>query len=394
MHTRPHLCVPWPGAAVALLLFVAPSFAPTARAQPPLEVMVKEVRQQTVPIFREFVGQTKGSKIVVIRAKAEGYLEEMHFTEGEEVKKGQLLYSIESKSSSAKLEQSKADLAEAVARHVDEVQNVRRLKPLADENAVPLRDYESAVAKEKASAATVAARRAAVKQAEVELGYTKIHAPIDGFIGFSESKVGDLVGMGQSTQLNTLSTIDPILVRFPITEKDYLTIVKRTKERKAAGRPPEVPELQLIFADGSVHPQPGKPTLSDYMMDPKTGSIQVEGSFPNPEKVVLPGQYAKIRIAVDRREGALVVPQRAIQELQGTYSVAVVGPDNKIEMRQVKGGARFQNLWIVEAGLKAGERIVVEGLQKVQDGTVVDPRPATDAADATPAPTPGPSGER
>ena len=352
---------------------------------PPPAVQVAQVIQHDVPIFVEAVGQTRGSKEVEIRARVEGYIQSVDFAEGSTVKQGQLLFEIDPGPLEATYAQTKGKLAEAEADLARASQDVARYKPLAEKNAIPREDLDTAVALEKAATAAVEAARAEAQRAEIDLGYTRVVAPVSGLVGKAEVKTGNLVGRGESTLLTTISNIDPIHVRVSIAERDYLTLVrKRLQEVREHGgpqaqgpadqqAPPDSANIQMILADGTVHPQLGKVFFVDRAVDPTTGTLLFEVAFPNPEHIVRPGQFAKVRAPIDFRRGAILVPQRAVKEVQATYNVAVVTAADTIEMRSVRPGARVGSLWVIDEGLQPGERIVVEGLQKVQRGMKVQP---------------------
>jgi membrane fusion protein (multidrug efflux system) len=348
--------------------------APPA-APPPPEVLVAEPIQRDVPIYMELVGQAAGYQDVEIRARVEGFLEKMAFAEGSLVKKGQLLYQIDPKPLQATLANAKANLATAQARLEKASNDVKRLTPLAAQQAVSQQELDNATAQRDAAVAQVDANKAAVEQAELNLGYTTITAPVDGLIGTTKVKVGNLVGRGESTLLDTISVIDPILFRAGLAEAEYLRVVRRAQEEGVAGTGKSIP-IQLILADGTVHPYEGHLDAVERNIDPTTGTLALQIKFPNPNLMVRPGQYGRVRFVVDVRKGALLVPQRAVQELQNLYSLAVVGAGNKVAFRNVTVGPREGALWVIEDGLKPGERVVVEGLQRLREGAVVNPKPA------------------
>ena len=304
------------------------------------EVYVADVVQKDVPVYTELVGQTKGSQDVEIRARVEGYLEKVGFTEGSFVRKGAPLYEIDPLPLEATLANAKANLATAQAR-LDKTNNdVNRLTPLAKQQAVSQQELDNALAFRDAARAQVDAQKAAVDKATLDLGYAHITSPIDGLVGTTEVKAGNLVGRGESTLLTTVSQVDPILFRAGISEAEYLRIAKQVAEAgdAAAGRPRA--EIQLLLADGTVHPHPGRVDAIERAVDPTTGTLAVQFKFPNPERVVRPGQYGRARFVTETKKGALLVPQRAVTELQNLYSLAVVGAGNKIEFRNVKVGPR------------------------------------------------------
>ena len=352
-----------------------------APAGAPPEVYVADVVQKDVPIYTELVGQTRGSQDVEIRARVEGYLNRVAFTEGSFVRKGELLYEIDPLPLEAALANAKAQLATAQARLEKTNTDVNRLTPLAKQQAVSQQELDNALAFRDAARAQVDAQKAAVDKATLDLGYAHITAPLDGLVGTTEVKAGNLVGRGESTLLTTVSQTDPILFRAGISEAEYLRLAKRIAEAGGASAGRSKAEIELLLADGTVHPQPGHVDAIERAIDPTTGTLAVQFKFPNPQRVVRPGQYGRARFVVETKPGALLVPQRAVTELQNLYSVAVVGAGNKVEFRNVKVGPRVDGLWLIEEGLKPGEKVVVEGLQKVRDGAVVSPK----AAEAAPA---------
>jgi len=350
--------------------------APAAAAP---EVYVADVVQQDVPVYMELVGQTRGFQDVEIRARVEGFLDRVFFTEGAFVHKGDPLYQIDPKPLEAALAQTKANLATAQARFDQATISVNRLRPLAEQQAVSQQELDNALAAQDAARAQVDAGRAAVEKAELDLGYAHITSPIDGLVGTTQVKAGNLVGRGESTLLTTVSEIDPILFRGGISEAEMLRIGKRAEERRAARAGAREVPVELLLADGSTHPHEGRLDAVERAVDPTTGTLMVQFSFPNPEHLLRPGQYGRVRFVVEEKRGALLVPQRAVQELQNLYSLAVVAPDDTVELRNVKVGPRVDNLWVIEEGLAPGETVVVEGLQRLRNGMKVSPRPAAAA---------------
>lgn len=348
-----------------------------APAPPPPEVKVATVLQQDVPVYVEAIGQTRGSTEIEVRARVEGFVESVDFKEGNPVRKGQLLYTIDPRPFEAALAQARGTLAEAEAQLARARQDVVRYEPLVAKNAISRQEYETAVAVQRAAEAAVVAAKAAAERAEIDLGYTKVTAPADGLVGKTEVYAGTLVGRGQSTLLTQISQIGTIHVRFTVPERDYLYYARRREEGRGSAARGESLPFELVLADGSVHPKPGRLVFVDRNVDPTTGTILLEAAFPNPGGIVRPGQYARVRAAIDLKRGAILVPQRAVSELQGVYNVAVVGGDDTVEMRMVKPAERIGTLWVIDSGLKAGERIVVEGLQKVRPGVKVKPEVVT-----------------
>jgi membrane fusion protein (multidrug efflux system) len=368
---------------VAMLLSACTKEAAPVQAPPP-EVLVTAVVQRDVPVMMELVGQAAGSQDVEIRARVEGYLDRVAFTEGTLVRKGQLLYQIDPKPFQAALASAKGTLAKAQAQLEKAMNDVKRFEPLVAKQAVSQMELDNAVSARDAATAMVDAQKAAVEQAQLDLGYTTINSPIDGLVGTTKVKSGNLVGRGESTLLVTISVIDPIFFRAGMAEAEYLKIMRRIQDQKAAGEVREKTPIELILADGTTLPHKGYLDAVERNIDPTTGTLAMQVKFPNPEQVVRPGQYGRARFEVDMRKGALLVPQRAVQELQSIYSVATVGSDNKVAFRNVTVGPREGSLWVIEKGLDPGDRVIVEGIQKVREGAVVAPKPMP-AADGAPA---------
>jgi len=345
---------------------------PAPPAPPPPEVQIAQVLQRDVPVYTEAIGQTRGSQEIDVRARVAGMLQTVDFQEGSYVRKGQLLYTIDPREYEANVEQAKGNLARAVADQARYDQDVARYKPLVDQMAIPRQTYETAIAQAEAAKAGVEAAQAAVARAELDVEYTKVYSPTNGIVGKTEIQPGNLVGRGESTLLTRISRVEPIHVRFSISERDYLALVRR-RQQGEAGPATEPDAFELILADGSLYPHRGRLAFTDRLVDPSTGTLLVDVAFPNPDRIIRPGQYGRVRIAIDTERNAILVPQKAVQELQATYSVAVVQNDNTVEIRQVTTGPRVGDLWVIREGLHAGDRVVVEGLQKVRPGVTVNP---------------------
>jgi membrane fusion protein (multidrug efflux system) len=357
-------------AAAASLGVVGCSKQKQAPEAPPPEVTVAEVIQRDVAITGELTGTLKGQADVEIRARVEGYLQSIDYDEGTVVKKGQRLFTIDDQPYRAKLAEAKGELARAESGLAKANLDVSRYTPLAKERAISQAELDNAVAAQRSARAQVAAARANVEGATLDVGYTRITAPIEGLAGQAQQKVGDLVGKGEPTLLTTVSSIDPIRASINIPEATYL---KYASKIPGVGAPAsqEHPGAELVLGDGSVYPERGYLALVDRAVDPQTGTIHAELAFKNPTKVLRPGLYGKVRYRAEKRDGALLVPQRAVNELQGQYSVVVVNAEGKAETRKAKMGPRVGNLWIVEEGVKPGEKVVVEGGLKVRDGMAV-----------------------
>ena len=386
-------------------------------SSPAPAVVVAEVVRRTVPIYSEFVGQTRAVETVELRARVEGVLEKIHFKEGTPVRKGAPLFTIDKRPFEASLQsaravlekaqsdlaqaqqrtdvlQAQAQLADAQAVHSRTEQDLARVKPLAKEKAVTELELDAAVAAEKSAqanvdarqanltnleasvkytieraSAEVAAAKARVTQAELSLSYCSIYSPISGIIGFKQVDEGNLVGRGEATLLATISASDPLLVDFNLSEIEFLKLTDAETAPKRAGSL----SFELILSDESVHPQKGSFNVIDRTVDPQTGTMRVQARFPNPNSYLRPGQFARVRVAVSERENAILVPQRAIQELQGAKTVLVVDDQNKASLRTITVGDKSDRNLIVLDGLNAGERVIVEGMQKVRPGSEVNP---------------------
>lgn len=342
---------------------------------PPPEVLVTDVTQKDVPIHREWVATTDGLVNATILAQVQGYLIKQNYKEGDFVKKGTLLFEIDPRPFQAALDEAKAALAKQEAVLQTAQANLNRILPLAAANAVSQRDKDNAVGMAQSAEAQVLAAKAQVRKAELDLGFTKVTSPIDGIAGAAKAQIGDLVGTPQARELTTVSTVNPIKVYVPISEQEYLQLAEKSKqEQKPAS---ENKTFNLILADGSTWPHQGNFSFADRQVDPQTGTIRVAVLFPNPQNILRPGQYAKVRVLMGTEKGALLVPQRAVGELQGNYQVAVVEADNTVKITNVKVGERFGELWVIREGLKPGDKVVAEGTQKVGNGVKVTPKPYT-----------------
>ncbi len=343
----------------------------SASAGAPPNVQVVAVIQRDVPVYHEWIATLDGFVNAQIQPQVSGYLIMQNYREGALVRKNQILFKIDPRPFQAVLDQAKAQLAQAEAQLGKTDLDVQRDTPLAREKAIAQSQLDNDIQGNLAAKATVQAGKAAVDQAELNLEFTNVRSLIDGFAGIANGQVGNLVG--PQTVLTTVSQLDPIKAYFVASEQQYLAFVRRNPTAAAREATERQLELELVLADGSSYPRKGKFYAVDRQVDIQTGAIRLAGLFPNPDSVLRPGQYGRVRFVSYIRPGALLVPQRSIVELQGNYLVAVVGSDNKVTLRTVKVGERTGALWIIEEGLKPGERVVVEGVQKVRDGTVVNP---------------------
>ncbi|MDH4130356.1 MAG: efflux RND transporter periplasmic adaptor subunit [Gemmatimonadota bacterium] len=353
---------------------------------PPLDVQVMTVEQSNVPLYAEYTGQTRGSVELEVRARVEGILQKQHYKDGSEVKKGELLFTIDPANYQAKLTQAQSQMAEAQATLTRATNDVNRFRPLAEKKAIPQQTLDNALSAEEAAQAGVAAAKANVDQTRLDLSYTRISAEASGLAGKAEVLPGNFVGRGEPTLLTRISQLDPIRVRFSVPEQEMIRIQRElgvmTQEQRKA-RFSGAFEMEL--ADGSRYPQKGDLVFGDRQVDPNTGTLLVEVEFPNPGRTMRPGQFARVRFLKGALDSAIVVPQRAVRELQGTFRVAVVDDSNRVFFRQVESPSAFGSVRVITTGLKSGERIIVEGLQRVRDSVVVNPKPWTPPPDSAAA---------
>jgi len=335
---------------------------------PPL-VEVAPVVRKDVPVFAEWVATTDGFVNATIRAQVQGYLIKQNYIEGEPVKKGQVLFEIDPRSFQAALTQAKGQLAQQQARWETAKANLKRISRLVADKAVSQKDYDDALGTEQSTHAAVIEAEAGVDKAKLELDFTKITSPIDGISGIAKAQIGNLVGPGSIEELTTVSTVNPIKVYIPISEQEYLK-----SSRKGAVETRKIP-LQLFLADGSVYPQKGEFAFADRQVDVRTGTIRVAALFSNSGNILRPGQFVRVRARIQIRKGALLVPQRAVMELQGSYQVARVNPDHKVEFQPVTVAERVADLWVIDKGLQPGQAVIAEGTQKVRQGMIVTPKP-------------------
>ena len=354
-------------------------------AAPPPPVIVATVEPRNVPIFNEWIGRLDGSANVDVRARVQGYVQEIAFNEGTVVNEGDLLVRIDARPYEAALAQAQAQLAQAEADQQKTDQEEQRQTDLFTKQAASDRDYRNAVQANLAGKATVDARHAAVDEAQLNLEFATIKSPIKGIVGRTTFTVGNFVPAGGGgTEITTISTVDPIELRFGASEQEYLGSAEGISEELAKPLEQRDQDFELIRADGKVHPYKGRLLAADRAVDPNTGTIRITAIFPNPGNVLRPGQYARVRLKVQDRTGALLVAQRAVVEMQGKYFVWAVDDTNKASMRSVTPGPRIGSDWLIDTGLKPGDRVVVEGLQMLTEGGSV--QPTTALANASPAP--------
>jgi RND family efflux transporter MFP subunit len=343
----------------------------SAAAAPPPSVQIAEVIQRDVPVYHEYLATLDGYVNAQIQPQVSGYLIRQNYVEGAVVSKNQVLFKIDPRPFQAIVDQAKAQVAQAEAQLGKTQLDVQRDTPLAKEKAIAQSQLDNDIQANLAAQATVQADRAAVEQAELNLEFTNVRSLVDGVAGIATGQVGNLVG--PQIILTTVSQLEPIKAYFTVSEQQYLAFVKRNPTEASRQARERQLELELVLSDGSTYPQKGKFFAADRQVDIQTGSIRLAGLFPNPSNVLRPGQFGRVRFISYTKTGALLVPQKAVVELQGSNQVAVVGNDNKVSLRTVSVGERTGAMWIIDEGLKPGERVVVEGVQKVRDSMPVKP---------------------
>jgi RND family efflux transporter MFP subunit len=364
----------------SVLVLLACQDKKVAGPPPPVAVEVVTVTQRDVPIYGEWIATLDGYVNADIRPQVSGYVVSQAYKEGSFVQKGQVLFQIDTRPFQALLDQAKAQLAQDVAQAGRTQHDVDREIPLANEHAIAQQQLDDDIQANLAAKALVQSAQAQVDQAQLNLNFTHVTSLIDGIVGIAQIQIGNLVT--PTTTLTSVSQVNPIKAYFPISEQEYLHYAARINAHNQQDVPSDAPPIELILSDGSVYPYKGTLLETNRQVDITTGSIQVVCAFPNPHNILRPGQFGRVRAAGDTRKGALLVPQRAVTELQGIDQVAVVGADNKVDIRPIKVGERVGDLWIVDSGVRVGERVVVEGLQKVSPGALVRITPSTTAPNA------------
>ncbi len=364
-------------AICACLTLILPSACKKTKPAlpPPPVVEVVEVVQKDVPVIHEWVGTTDGLVNATIRAQVTGYLIRQDYREGDLVKKGQVLFEIDPRPFKAALDQAQGTFAQLEAQHANAKANLDRIRPLAEENAVSKKDLDDAIGAEQSALAAVAAAKAAVEKARLDLGFTKVTSLIDGLAGLSKAQVGDLVGPAQTTELTTVSTVNPIKVYYTINEQTYIDFMKPFASGPEALRQAKKLVIELYLTDGSLYPYKGTWYAIDREVNPRTGTLKAEVLFSNPGYLLRPGQFVTVRVLIGTKKGALLIPQRAVTEIQGNHLVAVVNADNTVTIRTVKVGQQVDSLQVIDAGLTPGERVIAEGTMKVREGVHVNPKP-------------------
>lgn len=363
-------------AAAALVPLLLTTGCGEKKAPPVLqpEVSVVAAAQRSVPVFSEFVGQTYGQEDIQIIPRVEGWITGIHFKEGDAVRKGQLLYTIDDLPTRSKVDAAAGEVARAETMVANKKADLDRVVPLAAMNALSKRDLDAANAAYDAALAELQVAQAKMETASIELGYTEITSPIDGVIGISKVLVGDYVGKGTlGGAINTVSSLGGMRVRFPVSETDLLRFRKRAEadsSLRATGQ-----GIQLVLADGSLYGEEGRIDLADRSVDPGTGSILIQAVFPNPQRSLRPGQSVKVRVRTDQADNAVMVPQRAVNQLQNLYSVYLLNDSNKVVMTPVKVGQRVGENWVITQGVKPGQKVALVGNALVDPRVPVIPKP-------------------
>lgn len=351
-------------------------------AAKPMEVPVVQVMQQDVALESEYTGQTYGDSDVELRTRIEGWVESMNFKEGSMVTKGQVLYTIDDLPYRNKVDEANSALSEAKTMMIKAKNDLDRIEPLARIGAVSQRELVAAQATYDASVSKVESSQASLDNAKIELGYCRVTAPISGMIGISKVKVGDYVNQGPQFIINTVSSIDNIRVRFTISEKEYLRITRLMQEMKIKlGEKGD--NVRMTLSDGSPYPLKGKMNFADRQVDPSTGAMTLEAQFRNTDNVLRPGQYVKLKLVTEYRNNALLIPQRAVNEMQGLYQIFSLGDSNKIAIKLIKLGPSYNMSYIVESGLTKQDRIVIGGTQMLRSGSIITPKEKTWSPDST-----------
>ena len=347
-----------------------------AAAPPPVpEVRVAPVVQQDVPVYSEWVATLDGYVNAQVRPQVSGYIIKQNYKEGSLVRKGEVLFEIDPRPFQAALDRAKGDLAQAQAQLGKSNLDVERDTPLAEARAIAKSQLDNEIQAKLGAQALIESDKAAVEQAELNLEWTKVTSLVDGIAGIAQIQIGNLVG--SNSILTSVSQLEPIKAYFPISEREYVLVQKNgntISSKHAIGFFGN--SLELILTDGSFYSQKGKILLADRQVDPNTGTIRIVAAFPNPGNVLRPGQYGRVRVETGMKKGALLTPQSAVAQSQGSYQVAVVGGDRKVSMRAVKPGQTVGTMWVIDEGLKPGEQVVVEGPQKLKEGTLVTPKPS------------------
>ncbi len=362
---------------LSCLLFNSCERKEEAKALPPPVVLVADATTRDVPVYREWIGTLDGSENAEIRARVQGYLVKRDYQEGSLVKKGDLLFEIDPRPFDAALAEAKSQLEQGKAIQLASQAEAERSKELFDKKVISEKEFTNKTQLNQSNVAKVSALQANLEQATLNLNFCKVTSPVDGIAGVAQAQVGDLVGTTSNAILTTVSTVDPIKIIFPVSESDYLTAIQRIQETLAKPLDERSQSIELFLADGSIFPQKARLLSVDRQVKTSTGTILVTALLPNPGDVLRPGFFARARVVAQTLKDAVLVPQRCISEVQGSYQLGIVGADGKAEIRPVKVGARVGMDWVISSGLRAGEKVVVEGLQKIKAGMPVAAKPWT-----------------
>lgn len=359
-------------------LLIASCKEKLVQEMPAQKLQVFEVKPTTVPVYKEYVGQIYGKSDIPIRARVEGFLEKIHFKEGSQVKKGDLLYSIDPDPFKQEVASEESKLAQSKTSLIQKESDLERVEPLAEIDAISKRELDMARAQRDAARSEVKSAEANLKLAKINLGYANIYAPIDGLIGKTLAREGEFVGKDPNPViLNTVSNVESVRVQFFLSENSYLAFAREFKEAKRKGQANEEEEekdnVELIFSDGTTYQHKGHVDFIDRNVDPTTGAILLQASFPNPDRLIRPGQFGRAKINIGNAENALLVPQKCLKELQGEYSLLVVNDDNIVELRPVTVGMSVKDLKLIKSGIKSGDKIILNGIQKVRAGMKIIP---------------------
>jgi membrane fusion protein, multidrug efflux system len=386
MRQRHHFTLCLVALAIGVLIFPACKREEAPKALPPPDVLVIDAATRDVPVYREWVGTLDGSENAEIRARVTGYLLKRDYQEGALVKKGDVLFEIDPRPFVAALAEAKSQLDQGKAAQIASQAEADRATELFNKRVISEQEFTNKTQLKESSAAKVEALKANVEQAQLNLNFCKVTSPVGGIAGIARAQVGDLVGTANSTVLTSVSTLDPIKIVFPVSEAEYLTAANRIQEGIAKPLDQRQEFIDLILADGKTLPNRARLLSVDRQVNASTGTILVTAVLKNPGSVLRPGLFARARITASTLKDAVVVPQRAVMEVQGSYQLAIVGTDGKAEIRPVQVGPRVGTDWVISSGLKAGEKVIVEGIQKVKSGMPVVAKPWTPPAERSAAP--------
>jgi len=387
MRQRNYLALGLTALATGVLIFFpACKKEETVKALPPPDVLVIDAGTRDVPVYREWIGTLDGSENAEIRARVTGYLLERDYQEGALVKKGDVLFQIDPRPFEATLAQAKSELGEAQAVQLAAQAEAERSQELFDKKVISEKEHTNKIQLNLSNVAKVEALKANVEQAQLNLNFCKVTSPVEGIVGIARAQVGDLVGTANSTVLTSVSTLDPIKIVFPVGEAEYLAAANRIQESLAVQLDKRSESIELILADGKTFPNKARLLSVDRQVNASTGTILVTAILKNPGSVLRPGLFARARVIASTLKDAVVVPQRAVMEIQSSYQLAIVGADGKAEIRPVQVGPRLGTDWVITSGLKAGEKVIVEGIQKVKAGVQVTAKPWIPPAERSSAP--------